>query len=75
MRADLLRKELSIFTFGDLLFHYPYRHVDKTQVAPISSIVPGTEVTQVAGKLISLEVMGETQPPPDWKTARSNGDS
>lgn len=57
--ADLLRKELSIHSFRDLLFHYPYRHVDKTRVSPISSINPSTDIIQVSGTLISLEQVGE----------------
>ena len=28
-RADLLKKELYIFTYGDLLMHYPFRYIDK----------------------------------------------
>ncbi len=58
-RADLLKKELSLFTFRDLLEHFPYRHVDKTLVTPISEIDPATEWIQVAGKLTSLELTGE----------------
>jgi len=27
LRADLLKKELGIFLFGDLLDHFPYRYV------------------------------------------------
>lgn len=30
-RGELLRKELGIATFGDLLLHFPFRHVDRTQ--------------------------------------------
>ena len=30
-RAELLQKELGIFTFRDLLQHYPHRYIDKTQ--------------------------------------------
>ena len=37
-RADLLKKELEIFTFGDLLHHFPLRHIDKTKVGLISEI-------------------------------------
>ncbi|MCR6719081.1 MAG: ATP-dependent DNA helicase RecG [Chitinophagaceae bacterium] len=59
LRADLLRKELSIHSFRDLLFHYPYRHVDKTRVSPIGGVDPTTDIIQVAGKLISLDVVGE----------------
>ena len=58
-RAEMLKKELGIFTFKDLLEHFPYRHIDKTVVTPISSIGPETDWVQIAGKLISCDVMGD----------------
>ncbi len=57
-RAELLKKELSIFTFDDLLNHFPYRHIDRTKVDPISSITTATEFAQVAAVLVSYEVIG-----------------
>ncbi len=59
LRADMLKKELNIFTFNDLLQHFPYRHVDKTKVNLVSEITPQTEFIQVAGKLMSVEIIGE----------------
>ena len=58
-RADMLKKELNIFTFNDLLEHFPYRHVDKTKVSLIRDITPQTEFIQVAGKLVSKDLLGE----------------
>lgn len=58
-RGDLLKKELSIYTFNDLLNHFPYRHIDKTQVAKIRDINPQTEFIQVAGILKDVELLGE----------------
>ncbi len=58
-RADLLKKELGIFTFDDLLNHFPYRHVDKTKINLISDIIPGTDFIQVAGELTSFEIIGQ----------------
>lgn len=60
-RADLLKKELGIFTFWDLLNHFPYRHVDKTKVNFINEITPETEFIQVTGTLVSFEVIGHKQ--------------
>ncbi len=57
-RADLLKKELNIFTFRDLLEHFPFRHVDKSKVSLIANITPFTEYIQVAGKLSNVEVIG-----------------
>jgi len=58
-RAELLKKELNIFTFRDLLEHFPYRHIDKTKVNLIQEITPAMEFVQVAVKLIHLDVVGE----------------
>lgn len=58
-RADLLKKELAIFTFNDLLHHFPYRHVDKTKITKIIDLNPTIEYAQVQGKLWYFEKMGE----------------
>lgn len=58
-RAELLKKELNLFTFKDLLEHFPYRHVDKTRVNLIREINPESEFIQVAGRLSELSTVGE----------------
>jgi ATP-dependent DNA helicase RecG len=58
-RGDILKKELAIFTFRDLLEYFPYRHIDKTKINLIREINPQTEFIQVAGKLISAEIVGD----------------
>jgi len=58
-RGDLLKKELNIFNFGDLLTHFPYRHVDKTRINRIDEINPNTEFVQLVGKLKSIERIGD----------------
>ncbi|MEI8099429.1 MAG: ATP-dependent DNA helicase RecG [Sediminibacterium sp.] len=59
LRADMLKKELEIFTFADLLNHYPNRHIDKTQINKISDIGANTDYIQVAGTLLFFEIIGE----------------
>ena len=59
MRADLLKKELEIFTFGDLLTHFPFRHLDRTTVQAIGQITPQMDHVQVRGVLISMNTAGE----------------
>ncbi len=61
LRADLLKKELSIFTFGDLLNHFPFRYIDRTKLNAIGDITPAADFAQVAGVLISYEVVGQRQ--------------
>ena len=59
MRAELLQKELGIFTFRDLLEHFPYRHVDRTRINLIREIEPSTDYIQVAGRVISVNLVGD----------------
>ena len=59
LRGDMLKKELEIFIFKDLLEYYPFRHVDKTKVDTIASLNPDTEYAQIAGCLTHVELIGE----------------
>ncbi|MEP6465542.1 MAG: OB-fold nucleic acid binding domain-containing protein, partial [Parafilimonas sp.] len=59
MRADLLKKELGIFTFDDLLNHYPFRYIDRTKIEFIGNITPQTDYIQVKGRITEIEILGE----------------
>ena len=58
-KGDLLKKEAGIFTFGDLLEYFPFRHIDKTKINPVNEINYETEFVQVAGVLVSFEIIGQ----------------
>jgi ATP-dependent DNA helicase RecG len=58
-RAEMLNKELGIFTFHDLLFHFPYRHIDRTQVYPIRDIQAEMPYIQVKGVIRNLRLLGQ----------------
>ncbi|MEO9004399.1 MAG: hypothetical protein ABI288_06665 [Ginsengibacter sp.] len=58
-RGDILKKEAGIFTFNDLLNYFPFRHIDRTQITPISRINSETEYLQVKGNITSKEILGE----------------
>lgn len=60
-RANLLKKELGIFTFGDLLSHYPFRHIDRTRINLVNELTPGSDFAQLAGVLVSFETIGQRQ--------------
>ena len=55
----MLRKELNIHNFRDLLEHFPIRHIDKTNVGTIASLQPQDDYAYVAGKLLSLDLLGD----------------
>ena len=57
-RAALLNKELSIFTFGDLMQHYPFRYEDRTKFYAISTINDEMQFVQVKGFIKKKELVG-----------------
>jgi ATP-dependent DNA helicase RecG len=57
-RADLLNSELNIHTFEDLLFHFPYRYIDRSRFYKISEISSQLPYIQIRGRITSLEVTG-----------------
>jgi ATP-dependent DNA helicase RecG len=58
-RADALKLELGIFTCRDLLYHYPFRYIDKTQFHRIKDCQTDGEQVQIRGFLRRLETLGD----------------
>jgi ATP-dependent DNA helicase RecG len=50
-RAELLNKELNIFTFRDLLYYFPFKYVDRTRFYKIDELDPDLPYVQVRGKI------------------------
>jgi ATP-dependent DNA helicase RecG len=57
-KAELLRKELGVDTFRDLLNHYPYRYVDRTQFHQINQLHQDSGDVQLKGIMRRVEVVG-----------------
>jgi ATP-dependent DNA helicase RecG len=48
-RAELLNKELSVFTFRDLLYYFPYKYIDRTKFYKIEELDPDLPFVQIKG--------------------------
>lgn len=59
MRADLLKKELGIYTYAQLLHYYPFRYIDRTRFYKISELHPELPLVQIVGRITGKEVIGE----------------
>jgi ATP-dependent DNA helicase RecG len=57
-RASLLNKELNVFTFGDLIQHYPFRYEDRTKFYQVKELTEEMSFVQVKGKVIKKELVG-----------------
>ena len=58
-RAQLLGKELGLFTYGDLIQRYPFRYLDRTQFYNVVDLHDDLPYVQVKGVLRGKEVIGE----------------
>lgn len=58
-RGELLRKELGIHKYADLLNLYPNRYIDRTRYYRINELLNNGSDVQVVGKVIHLKTLGE----------------
>lgn len=58
-KADLLKKELNIKVFGDLLSYYPFRYIDRSKIYKIKDIDSDAAYVQIKGRLLVLKEVGE----------------
>ena len=56
-RADLLKKELGIHTFGDALLHFPFRYEDRTTFYKIKDAKDNGVSIQLKGTIFSKELI------------------
>ncbi|HLU90480.1 MAG TPA: ATP-dependent DNA helicase RecG [Cyclobacteriaceae bacterium] len=58
-KAALINKELNIFTFGELIQHYPFRYEDRSKILKINQLHNDLHYVQLALRLRQVEVLGE----------------
>jgi ATP-dependent DNA helicase RecG len=54
-RAEILKKEIDISTWGDLMEYYPYKYVDRSKIYRISEMRGDMPFVQIKGKILSYE--------------------
>lgn len=58
-KAVVLEKELGIKTFADLLYHFPFRYVDKSKIYKVKDVTTDTTYFQLKGKISMLKTIGD----------------
>ena len=54
-RAEMLKKELDINTFKDMLYIFPFRYIDRTKFYKINEITEDLPYIQFKGKILRVE--------------------
>lgn len=57
-RAEILNNELKIYTIRDLLYHFPYRYIDRTEFHKINNLNADMKYIQVKGTFQSIQTAG-----------------
>lgn len=58
-RAEVLQKELFIFTYKDLITHYPFRYVDRTHFHSVREVIEDGVYYQLRGHIIEMDFVGD----------------
>lgn len=58
-RAEVLQKELLIFTYKDLITHYPFRYVDRTHFHSVREISEDSAYYQLRGHITEIDFVGD----------------
>ena len=58
-RALVLADELGIKTYGDLIYYFPYRYLDRTRFHPINTLNEDMGWVQIKGRITKFELVGD----------------
>ena len=57
-RAMLLKNELGVATFGDLIHLYPFRYIDRSSIQRITEVTPDVAHVQVMARVVRATLYG-----------------
>ncbi|WP_194774996.1 ATP-dependent DNA helicase RecG [Pararhodonellum marinum] len=57
-KGALINKELNIFTFGEMIQHYPFRYEDRSRFFKVKELREDLEHVQVIAKIRHIETIG-----------------
>lgn len=58
-RSDLLRKEIGIHTYQDLIHFFPNRYLDKTRFYKVNELQQNSSEVQIIGKIVHLRTVDQ----------------
>ena len=58
-KADVLGKEIQVFSWEDMLYYFPYKYIDRSKIFEIREIDGNMPYIQLKGKIKRYETVGE----------------
>lgn len=57
-KADILNKEIDVFSVEDLLYYFPYKYIDRSRIYFIHEIDANMQYIQLKGRITHYETVG-----------------
>ncbi len=58
-KAEILNKEIDVFSVEDLLYYFPYKYIDRSRIYFIHEIDGNMPYIQLKGRITAFETLGE----------------
>ena len=58
-KAEILRKEIEISSYEDLLFYFPYKYIDRSRFYKVAEINGDMPYIQLKGRILFFDTLGE----------------
>lgn len=58
-KAEILKKELEILSYEDLLYYFPYKYIDRSRFYSVREMQEDMPYIQLKGRILSFEYAGE----------------
>jgi len=58
-KADVLKKEINVSSWEDILYYFPYKYIDRSKIFKIREIDGNMPYIQLRGKILHYDVVGE----------------
>lgn len=58
-KAALLKTEIGVTNYEEMLYYFPYRYIDRSKFYKITEIVSSTSYVQVRGRILKIAMQGE----------------
>lgn len=58
-KAAVLKEELGISSFEDMLYHFPYRYIDRSRIYPIKSLRTDMPYIQIKARISDFRTVGK----------------
>jgi ATP-dependent DNA helicase RecG len=58
-KAEILKREIEVASFEDMLYYFPYKHIDRSRIFKILEIDGSMPDIQLKGKILRFATLGE----------------